>query len=55
MIDRFGPLPSEFGNLLNVVKIKNLIDLNAMSDDDINYEKHLSFLLYTMKHIHAEA
>lgn len=30
----------------------NLIDLNAMSDDDINYEKHLSFLLYTMKHIY---
>ena len=29
-----------------------LIDLQAMSDDDINYEKHLSFLLYTMKHIH---
>ena len=23
-----------------------------MSDDDIDYEKHLSFLLYTMKHIH---
>lgn len=30
----------------------NLIDLNAMSDDDIDYEKHLSFVLYTMKHIH---
>ena len=30
----------------------NLIDLNVMSDDDINYEKHLSFLLYCMKHIH---
>ena len=30
----------------------NLIDLQAMSDDDIDYEKHLSFLLYTMKHIH---
>ena len=23
-----------------------------MSDDDIDYEKHLSFILYTMKHIH---
>ena len=23
-----------------------------MSDDDIDYEKHLSFLLYTMKHIY---
>ena len=23
MVDRFGPLPSEFGNLLNIVKIKN--------------------------------
>ena len=30
----------------------NPIDLNAMSDDDIDYEKHLSFVLYTMKHIH---
>ncbi len=30
----------------------NLIDLNALSDDDINYEKHLSFVLYTLKHIH---
>ena len=30
----------------------NLIDLNAMSDDDIDYEKHLSFVLYSMKHIH---
>ena len=30
----------------------NLIDLQAMSDDDIDYDKHLSFLLYTMKHIH---
>ena len=30
----------------------NLIDLNAMSDDDIDYEKHLSFLLYSMKNIH---
>lgn len=30
----------------------NLIDLQAMSDDDIDYEKLLSFLLYTMKHIH---
>ncbi len=30
----------------------NLIDLNAISDDDIDYEKHLSFVLYSMKHIH---
>ena len=30
----------------------NLIDLHAMDDQAIDYEKHLSFLLYTMKHIH---
>ena len=30
----------------------HLIDLNSMSDEDINYKKHLSFLLYTMKHIY---
>lgn len=35
-----------------MVEDYNLIDLNAMSDDDINYEKHLSFVLYSMKHIH---
>jgi len=29
-----------------------LIDLQSMSDDEIDYEKHLSFVLYTMKHIH---
>ncbi|MDA9163617.1 Rpn family recombination-promoting nuclease/putative transposase [Rickettsiaceae bacterium] len=29
-----------------------LVDLQAMSDEDIDYEKHLSFLLYVMKHIH---
>jgi predicted transposase/invertase (TIGR01784 family) len=29
-----------------------LIDLQAMSNDSINYDKHLSFLLYVMKHIH---
>ena len=29
-----------------------LIDLESMSDDEIDYEKHLSFLLYVMKHIH---
>jgi predicted transposase/invertase (TIGR01784 family) len=29
-----------------------LIDLQSMSDDNINYDKHLSFLLYVMKHIH---
>jgi predicted transposase/invertase (TIGR01784 family) len=28
-----------------------LIDLQAMSDNDIDYEKHLSFVLYVMKHI----
>ena len=30
----------------------NLIDLQAMDDDSIDYGKHLSFLIYTMKHIH---
>ena len=30
----------------------NLIDLQAMNDDSIDYGKHLSFLIYTMKHIH---
>lgn len=30
----------------------HLIDLNDMSDSDIDYEKHLSFVLYTLKHIH---
>jgi predicted transposase/invertase (TIGR01784 family) len=30
----------------------NLIDLQAMDNDSIDYGKHLSFLLYTMKHIH---
>ena len=30
----------------------NLIDLYSMRDDEINYEKHLSFLLYVLKHIH---
>jgi predicted transposase/invertase (TIGR01784 family) len=30
----------------------NLIDLQAMDDQAIDYGKHLSFLLYTMKHIH---
>ena len=29
----------------------HLLDLQSMSDDDINYEKHLSFILYVMKHI----
>ena len=29
-----------------------MIDLHAMDDQAIDYEKHLSFLLYTMKHIH---
>ena len=29
-----------------------LVDLQAMSDDDIDYEKHLSFILFVMKHIH---
>lgn len=29
-----------------------MIDLQAMDDDSIDYGKHLSFLLYTMKHIH---
>ncbi|MFM8490588.1 MAG: Rpn family recombination-promoting nuclease/putative transposase, partial [Candidatus Methylopumilus sp.] len=29
-----------------------LIDLQAISDNEMDYEKHLSFLLYTMKHIH---
>ena len=30
----------------------HLIDLNDMNDSDIDYEKHLSFVLYTLKHIH---
>ncbi len=30
----------------------NLIDLQTMDDEAIDYDKHLSFLLYTMKHIH---
>lgn len=30
----------------------NLIDLQAMDDQKIDYQKHLSFLLYTMKHIY---
>lgn len=30
----------------------HLVDLHAMSDEDIDYEKHLSFVLFTMKHIH---
>jgi len=29
-----------------------LVDLQAMSDDEINYDKHLSIILYMMKHIH---
>ncbi len=29
-----------------------MIDLQAMDDDSIDYGKHLSFLIYTMKHIH---
>jgi predicted transposase/invertase (TIGR01784 family) len=29
-----------------------LLNLQAMSDDDINYEKHLSFVLHVLKHIH---
>lgn len=30
----------------------HLINLNAMNDTDIDYKKHLSFVLYTLKHIH---
>lgn len=29
-----------------------LVDLQAMNDDKINYSKHLSIILYLMKHIH---
>lgn len=29
-----------------------LVDLQAMSDDEINYDKHLSIIIYMMKHIH---
>jgi predicted transposase/invertase (TIGR01784 family) len=29
-----------------------LIDLQSMADDDINYDKHLSIIIYLMKHIH---
>lgn len=28
-----------------------LVDLQSMSDDEINYDKHLSIILYMMKHI----
>ena len=31
-----------------------MIDLQAMDDDSIDYGKHLSFLIYTMKHIHEQ-
>jgi len=30
----------------------NLLDLNSMQDNDINYEKHLSIILYMLKHVH---
>ena len=30
----------------------HLIDLQAMSDEDINYDKHISMLTYMLKHIH---
>ena len=30
----------------------HLIDLQAMADDKINYSKHLSIILYLLKHIH---
>ncbi len=30
----------------------SVIDLQSMSNDDINYEKHLSFVLYCMKNIY---
>ena len=29
-----------------------LLDLQALKDDDINYDKHLSLMLYVMKHVH---
>jgi predicted transposase/invertase (TIGR01784 family) len=29
-----------------------LVDLQSMSNDDINYDKHLSMILYLLKHIH---
>jgi predicted transposase/invertase (TIGR01784 family) len=29
-----------------------LVDLQAMSDNEINYDKHLSIILYMMKHIY---
>ena len=29
-----------------------LVDLHAMQDDEINYDKHLSIILYLMKHVH---
>ena len=35
-----------------IIEDYNLIDLQAMDDDSIDYGKHLSFLIYTMKHIH---
>ena len=30
----------------------NLLDLNSMQDNQINYEKHLSIILYMLKHVH---
>lgn len=30
----------------------NLVDLRAMQDDEINYDKHVSMFVYMLKHIH---
>ena len=42
--------PKEAKNLLG--NNYQFVDLHAMSDDEINYDKHLSIILYMMKHIH---
>ena len=42
--------PKEAKNLLG--NNYQLVDLHAMSDNEINYDKHLSIILYMMKHAH---
>ena len=42
--------PEEAKNLLS--NNYQLVDLQSMSDDEINYDKHLSIILYMMKHAH---
>ncbi len=42
--------PEEAKNLLS--NDYQLVDLQSMPDDEINYDKHLSIILYMMKHAH---